>query len=287
VSTDLSGRRVLITGAARGIGAATAKRLHERGARLVLAGIEPEALARTAAQCGDALAVVCDVRDREQVDAAVEAAEEHLRGLDVVVANAGVAAQLPIAGGDPEVFERTIEVNLLGVYYTLRAAGPHIAHEGGYALAIASLAAAVHPPLLGAYSASKAGVEALANALRIELAPSGARVGVAYFAELDTDMVQRGFATAAAKRIAQIRRPTRRVTPLEAGIDAIERGIARRSRRVVAPAWVAAVLPMRMLVQRGIELASRSSMESVLEIARSEDAPLTTPQPDARTRLHS
>jgi NAD(P)-dependent dehydrogenase (short-subunit alcohol dehydrogenase family) len=287
VSTGLSGRRVLITGAARGIGAATARRLHQRGARLVLAGIEPEALARTAAQCGDTLALVCDVRDREQVDAAVEAAEEHLRGLDVVVANAGVAAQLPIAGGDPEVFERTIEVNLLGVYYTLRAAGPHIAHEGGYALAIASLAAAVHPPLLGAYSASKAGVEALANALRIELAPSGARVGVAYFAELDTDMVQRGFATAAAKRIAEIRRPTRRVTPLEAGIDAIERGIARRSRRVVAPSWVAAALPMRMLVQRGIELASRSSIESVLEIARSEEAPLTTPQPDVHTRLHS
>lgn len=287
MTADLSGRRVLITGAARGIGAATARRLHERGARVVLAGIEPEALARTAAQCGDALAVVCDVRDREQVDAAVEAAAEHLRGLDVVVANAGVAAQLPIAGGDPEVFERTIEVNLLGVYYTLRAAGLHIAHERGYALAIASLAAAVHPPLLGAYSASKAGVEALANTLRIELAPTGARVGVAYFAELDTDMVRRGFGTAAAKRIAEIRRPTPRVTPLEAGIDAIERGIARRSRRVVAPAWVAAALPMRMLVQRGIELASRSSIESVLEIARSEDAPLTTPQPDAPTRLRS
>ena len=287
MTADLSGRRVLITGAARGIGAATARRLHERGARVVLAGIEPEALARTAAQCGDALAVVCDVRDREQVDAAVEAAVEHLGGLDVVIANAGVAAQLPILGGDPEVFERTIEVNLLGVYYTLRAAAPHIAHNRGYALAISSLAAAVHPPLLGAYSASKAGVEALANALRIELAPTGARVGVAYFAELDTDMVRRGFGTAAAKRIAEIRRPTSRVTPLEVGIDAIERGIARRSRRVVAPAWgVAAALPMRMLVQRGIALASRSSIESVLEIARSEDAPLTTPQPD-HTRLHS
>ncbi len=199
MSTDLSGRRVLITGAARGIGAATAKRLHERGARVVLAGIEPDLLARTAAQCGDALAVVCDVRDRDQVEAAVEAAAERLRGLDVVVANAGVAAQLPVIGGDPEVFERTIDVNLVGVYYTLRAAGPHIAHERGYALAIASLAAAVHPPLLGAYSASKAGVEALADSLRIELAPSGARVGVAYFAELDTDMVRQGFNTAAAK----------------------------------------------------------------------------------------
>jgi NAD(P)-dependent dehydrogenase (short-subunit alcohol dehydrogenase family) len=284
VTAALSGRRVLITGAARGIGAATARRLYERGARVVLAGIEPDALARTAAQCGDALAVVCDVRDREQVDAAVEGAVEHLRGLDVVVANAGVAAQLPLIGGDPEVFERTIEVNLLGVYYTLRAAGEHIAHERGYALAIASLAAAVHPPLLGAYSASKAGVEALADTLRIELAPSGARVGVGYFAELDTDMVRQGFGTAAAQRMADVRRPGMRVAPLEAGIDAIERGIARRSRRVVAPRWVAPLLQTRMLAQRVIELATRSSIEDVLEIARGEDVPLTTPQPDTFTR---
>ena len=276
---DLSGRRVLITGAARGIGAATAKRLHARGARLVLAGIEPDMLARTAADCGDALAVVCDVRDREQVEGAVEAAVEQLRGLDVVVANAGVAAQLPLVGGDPEVFERTIEVNLLGAYYTLRAAGPHIAHERGYALAIASLAAALHPPLLGAYCASKAGVEALADSLRIELAPSGARVGVAYFAYLDTDMVHHGFATKAGKLLREVRGPGQSVAPLDAGIDAIERGVARRARRVVAPRWVGAVLPVRMLAQRAIEAATRSSIERVLEAARAEDPPLSTPQP--------
>ncbi|HYB26733.1 MAG TPA: SDR family NAD(P)-dependent oxidoreductase [Solirubrobacteraceae bacterium] len=279
MSAPLSGRRILITGAARGIGAATAKRLHARGARLVLAGIEPDVLARIAAECGDAMAVVCDVRDSDQVEAAVEAAAEHLGGLDVVVANAGVAAQLPLIGGDPEVFERTIEVNLLGVYYTLRAAGPHIAHPGGYALAISSLAAAVHPPLLGAYSASKAGVEALADSLRIELAPSGARVGVAYFAELDTDMVRQGFGTEAARRMSEVGPRRRPVTPVEAGIDAIERGIARRSRRVVAPRWVSPILPMRMLAQRVVEMATRSSIEGVLEIARSEGAPLTTPQP--------
>jgi NAD(P)-dependent dehydrogenase (short-subunit alcohol dehydrogenase family) len=225
MSPDLFGRRILITGAARGIGAGTAKRLHARGARLVLAGIEPDVLARTAAECGDALAVVCDVRDSEQVEAAVEAAVEHMHGLDVVIANAGVAAQLPLVGGDPEVFERTIEVNLLGVYYTLHAAGPHIAHERGYALAIASLAAALHPPLLGAYSASKAGVEALADALLIELYPSGARVGVAYFAYLDTDMVRQGLATEAAKLLNEISRPGQRVLPLDAGIDAIERAL--------------------------------------------------------------
>jgi NAD(P)-dependent dehydrogenase (short-subunit alcohol dehydrogenase family) len=279
VSGDLAGRRVLITGAARGIGAATAKRLHARGAKVVLAGIEPERLARTAAECGDALAVVCDVRDREQVEGAVEAASEKLRGLDVVVANAGVAAQLPLVGGDPEVFERTIEVNLLGVYYTLRAAGPHIAHPGGYTLAISSLAAALHPPLLGAYCASKAGVEALADSLRIELAPSGARVGVAYFAELDTEMVRQGFGTGASQRMRESRWSAMRVAPLEAGVDAIERGIARRSRRVVAPRWVGAVLPVRMLAQRVVEAATRSSIGEALDIALGESPPLTTDLP--------
>jgi NAD(P)-dependent dehydrogenase (short-subunit alcohol dehydrogenase family) len=279
MSAGIAGRRILITGAARGIGAAAARRLHARGARLVLSGIEPDLLARTAAECGDALAVVCDVRDREQVDAAVEAAVEHLHGLDVVVANAGVAAQLPLIGGDPEVFERTIEVNLLGAYYTLRAAGSHIAHPQGYALAISTLAAALHPPLLGAYSASKAGVEALADSLRIELAPSGARVGVAYFAELDTDMVRLGFGTQASRKMSESRLAARRVAPLDAGIDAIERGIARRARHVVAPRWVAPLLPIRMIAQRVVEAATRSSIESVLEIARAEDAPLTTPQP--------
>jgi NAD(P)-dependent dehydrogenase (short-subunit alcohol dehydrogenase family) len=285
VSGELAGRRVLITGAARGIGAATAKRLYARGAKVVLAGIEPEHLARTAAECGDALAVVCDVRDREQVEGAVEAASEKLRGLDVVVANAGVAAQLPLVG-DPEVFERTVEVNLLGVYYTLRAAGPHIAHPGGYALAISSLAAALHPPLLGAYCASKAGVEALAESLRIELAPSGARVGVAYFAELDTDMVRRGFGTQAAQRMSEVRRPGRRVAPLEAGIDAIERGIARRSRRVVAPRWVGAVLPVRTLAQRVVEAATRGSIQDTLRIALAEHAPLSTEQPAVGPHQH-
>jgi NAD(P)-dependent dehydrogenase (short-subunit alcohol dehydrogenase family)/alkylhydroperoxidase family enzyme len=273
---DLSGRRVLITGAARGIGAATARRLHSRGARLVVAGIEPELLARVAADCGDTLAVVCDVRDREQVEAAVEAAVEHLGGLDVVIANAGVAAQLPVIGGDVSVFERTVQVNLLGAYYTLRAAAPHIAHERGYALAISSLAAAVHPPLLSAYSASKAGVEALADALRIELSSSGARVGVAYFAELDTDMTSRGFGTEAASKM---RMGPRRVAPLKVGIDAIERGIARRSRRVVAPGWVAGVLPVRMIVQRLVERVTRVGLDEALDVARGEHAPLTTELP--------
>jgi NAD(P)-dependent dehydrogenase (short-subunit alcohol dehydrogenase family) len=279
MTESLEGRRVLITGAARGIGAATARRLHQRGARVALAGIEPEELEKVAAACGNAPWTECNVTDREEVDAAVESSVEALGGLDVVMANAGVAAGVPIVGGNPETFERTIAVNLLGVYYTLRAAGAHISHPNGYALAISSLAAAVHPPLLGAYSASKAAVEAMADAMRAEIRPSGAKVGVAYFGELDTEMTSRGFSTKAAKRLFAGVPIPQRVAPLEKGIAAIEAGIANRSRRVGAPGYVRALLPFRDIAQRVVERGVGDVSEA-LELAREEDAPLTTPQPD-------
>ncbi|MEX2196756.1 MAG: SDR family NAD(P)-dependent oxidoreductase [Thermoleophilaceae bacterium] len=276
--TPLEGRRVLITGAARGIGALTAKRLHEGGARVALMGIEPELMADVAASCGDAPWFECDVADREQVDTAVASAVEALGGLDVAMANAGIGAQLPLVGGDPRIFEQTIAVNLLGTYYLARAAGPHVSHPGGYVLLTASLAAALHGPLMGAYSASKAAVEALGNTLRIELRPSGARVGVAYYAELDTDMTSRGFATKAAALMPVGGHGHLPVAPVEPAIDAIERGIRRRSRRITSPGWGAAVLPLRMLVQPLIERVVRRNLVRALEIARTEEAPFTTEQ---------
>src|SRR5690554_4940888 len=130
-TADLTGRRVLITGAARGIGAALAERLHQRGAEVALMGLEPDLLAVVAARCGDAPWSECDVTDRVQVDEAVGVAVDALGGLDVVVANAGVAAQLPLVGGEPQVMERTLAVNVLGVHHTLRAAGPHVSHPNG------------------------------------------------------------------------------------------------------------------------------------------------------------
>lgn len=277
---SLAGRRVFITGAARGIGAALAARLHERGARVALAGLEPELLEATAAPLG-APWWRCDVTDRAEVEAAVDAAAGALGGLDVVVANAGIAAQLPIVGGDPAIFERIVAVNLLGAYYTLRAGGEHVGHPNGYAVAVSSVGAAVNLPLMGAYSASKAGVEALGNTLRAELAPTGARVGVAYFAELDTDMTTRGFDTEAARSFLGGRTPTR-VTPLSVGIDALERGIARRSRRIVAPRWAAPAMPARMLVQRVADRVVRSHVAGALAVARDEQVELTTPQPADR-----
>ena len=274
----MTGRRILITGAARGIGAATAKRLADDGARVALMGLEPELLERVAADCGGAPWWECDVSDRTRVEEIVDTAAGELGGLDVVVANAGVAAQMAIVGGEVDVWDRTLAVNLEGVFNTLRAAGPHVAHPGGYALAVSSAAAAVHIPLMGAYCASKAAVEALANCLRTELRPSGARVGVAYFAEIDTDMTSRGFSTDAAKHLTRSGLFSR-VAPLDSAVDAVVRGIARRSRRVVAPAWVRWLLPARMAVQPIVELALRRRVDRALRLARDESAELTTSQP--------
>lgn len=280
---SLAGRRVLITGGARGIGALLAERLHRRGARVALAGLEPDLLAQTAARAGDAPWRHCDVSDREQVDTAVAELTDALDGLDVVVANAGTAAQLPLVGGDPAVMEEIVQVNVLGAYYTLRAAGPHISHPKGYAVAVSSLGAILHPPLLGAYSASKAAVEAMGNALRGELRPTGARVGVAYFSLLDTDMTTRGFGTAAATKLME--GFPLKADPVQLGIDALERGIARRSRRIYAPFWVAGIMPIRNLTAPLVDLVTKRNALEALDIARSEQVELTTPS-EARTAAH-
>jgi NAD(P)-dependent dehydrogenase (short-subunit alcohol dehydrogenase family) len=276
---SLEGRRVAITGAARGIGALLARRLHDRGARVALLGLEPDLLEKVAADCGDAPWFECDVTDRDGVNAAVAGAVERLGGLDVAVANAGIGGQHTLIDGDDSVWDATLAVNLTGTYNLVRAAGPHVAHRGGYFLLTASLAAAIHLPLMSAYCASKAAVESLGDSLRLELGTTGARVGVAYYSELDTDMTSRGFATEAAKGMpvgGQGRLP---VAPVGPAIAALERGIARRSRHVVSPRWVGAVLSVRGIAQRVVELETRRRLPKVLEIARSERPPLTTEQP--------
>ncbi|MGH2981973.1 MAG: SDR family oxidoreductase [Solirubrobacterales bacterium] len=169
---------MLITGAARGIGAATAERLHESGANVALVGLEPERLEALVARLGErAEAFEADVTDSAALDRAVSGAVERFGGIDIAVANAGIQFLGSLAGSPAEQVERTLEVNLLGVWRTDRAVLPHLLQRRGYLLNIASMAAVSHPPLLGAYAAAKAGVEALSDSMRVELAP--ARTGSA------------------------------------------------------------------------------------------------------------
>jgi NAD(P)-dependent dehydrogenase (short-subunit alcohol dehydrogenase family) len=253
---DVRGKVAFITGAARGIGFEAARRLHARGAHVALVGLEPDELdARVAELGGDrAAAFHCDVTDPEQLAAAVDGTVARFGGIDICIANAGVANVGTIASMAVEDFERVVEVNLLGVWRTVRAALPQVIERKGYILAISSMSAVVHLPLMGPYTMAKAGVEAFADALRMEVAHTGTKVGVAYFSFIDTDMVRDSFAHPAAT-LTRKSSPKFMTTPIplsEAG-DAIDRAITGRLRITYAPRWSVILIRLRGIAQPLIE----------------------------------
>lgn len=249
---DVAGRTVLITGAARGIGAAAAERLHGLGANVALVGLEPELAESLAARLGEdrAAAFEADVTDAAAVERAVRATVDRFGAIDVGIANAGIHYVGALATSPPEQVERVLAVNLLGVWRTDRAVLPHVIERGGYLLNVASLAAASHAPLMGPYAAAKAGVEALSDSLRVELAPTRARVGCAYFGFIDTDLTREAMSHPSSQTLHRLVPPlARRVVPVSAAADAIERGVRRRSSRVWAPRYVGGALLARGVLQ--------------------------------------
>lgn len=261
MSYSVSGRTAFVTGAARGIGAESARRLHAKGANVALVGLEPDELERIAAELGDrAAAFEADVTDADAMDRAVQGAVERFGGIDVAIANAGINMNGSLATGRVEAIERVLEVNLMGVWRTDRAVIGQVTERKGYLLNIASLAAISQAPMMGPYAAAKAGVEALTNCLRQETAPTGARVGCAYFGFIDTDLVRAGFQEPATQVMRQ-EMPgflTKRA-PLSKAVDAIEDGIDRRAARVWAPRFVGAALVLRGILQ---PLTERRAMKS-------------------------
>jgi NAD(P)-dependent dehydrogenase (short-subunit alcohol dehydrogenase family) len=244
---DLRGKTVFITGAARGIGAETARRAAAAGANVALVGLEPEELQRVAAQCGsNAAAFECDVTDWDALERAVQGTIDRFGGIDVVMANAGIAPAGMVRSVDPAAFERTVEINLLGVWRTVRASLPQVIERKGYVLVTASLAAAIHGPGMAAYAAAKAGAEAFADSLRTEVKHLGVDVGVAYFGFIDTDMVR---ATDAHPALGALRAnaggPIAKTYPVSQVGKAVVEGMEKRSRWVVVPRWSRAVLVLR------------------------------------------
>lgn len=247
----IDGKVVLITGPARGIGAETARMLAARGARLSLVGLEPELLTALAAELGAGhVWFECDVTDQTALERAVAGTVEALGGIDVVIANAGIACNGTVAVGPVEALVRIIEVNLTGVVRTVSATLPHVTERRGYYLLVSSAAALAPFPGISTYAAAKSGVEQFGNVLRLELAHKGVAVGVAHPSWVDTDMVRDAQNDLAGFRamMGRLPGPFGRVTPLgdcaAAFVDAIE----RRRRKVYVPRTLAAAAALRQLL---------------------------------------
>ena len=271
---DVRGRTVFVTGAARGIGAAAAERLHALGANVALVGLEPERLEQNAARLGERTAwFEADVTDADALAEAVRGTLERFGGIDVAIANAGISFTGTLATAPVEQVERTIEVNLMGVWRTDRALIAALTRSRGYLLNIASLSAVSHAPTMGPYTTAKSGVEALSDALRLELAPKGVAVGCAYFGFLDTDLVKASFAQPSTQGLQeQLPGFMRRPAPVSIAVDAIERGVRRRSARVWAPRWIGPLLLLRGLLQPLTErraLADMSRLRAAIDAAES------------------
>jgi NAD(P)-dependent dehydrogenase (short-subunit alcohol dehydrogenase family) len=268
---SVKGKTVFVTGAARGIGAESARRLAARGANVALAGLEPEELERVAAQCGtNAAWFECDVTDWSALERAVEGAVERFGGIDVVMANAGISPVGMTRSIDPRAFERTLDINLMGVWRTVRACLPHVIEGRGYVLVIASLAAALHAPGMSAYAASKAGAEAFANSLRSEVKHLGVDVGVGYFGFIDTDLVRGADSHPAIGSMRQeTPGPVKRTYPVSVVGKAVAEGIEGRRRWVVVPGWLRPLLVLRTVLAPLIE---RGSFDRAAEADRALQA---------------
>lgn len=241
---DLNGKVAMVTGGARGIGFATAEELSRRGCSVLLIDLDPEAVTSAAGSLpGPAFGIAADVTDRGAMQAAVASAVERFGGLDVVIANAGIASRAATTRAmSGEAFERVLDVNLNGVYRTVAAALPEIIRRRGHVVVIASVYAFVNGTGAAPYAMSKAGVEAFGRALRVELTQHGAGASVAYFGFIDTTMVQQAIDAdpASERMLNRLPRPLRkRLQPRTAG-KGIADGIERRAPRIVRPrSWVA------------------------------------------------
>jgi NAD(P)-dependent dehydrogenase (short-subunit alcohol dehydrogenase family) len=246
----LNGKVILITGGARGIGAATATELARRGARPVLADLDTDALASTAASISPAPPTIeLDVTDPEACEAAVERILSEHGKLDIVWANAGIASAGTVQLTDPAAWRRTVEVNLLGPYYTIRAALPAVIAERGYVAVTASVASFAHAPGMSAYCATKAGVEGLANSLRTEVAHHGVDVATIHPTWIDTDMVREAYETGAFEILrSALRPPFKKTYPVQRAAQDIVKGFEGRRRRICVPWFVQAAHVLRPLL---------------------------------------
>lgn len=270
----LENKVALVTGGARGIGLETARILHAKGASVVLLDVSEAAAREAAQQVGERTLVIgADVSDAGAMSAAVAATVERFGGLDLPIANAGVAppaATMRVM--DADAWERVVDIDLLGVWRTVRPALDQVVARRGHVVVISSVYAWVNGMLASPYAVSKAGVEALGRALRAELAVHGASAQVAHFGFVDTGMVHDAIDNDPVGGGLDDYLPafmSRRITGAQAAAALVE-GIERRAARTVVPKWWKAYFAMRGVANPVLDaLATRDSR--IAAVIRSGD----------------
>jgi NAD(P)-dependent dehydrogenase (short-subunit alcohol dehydrogenase family) len=267
--TDLAGRGIVITGIAGGIGSAAADALRARGA--AVAGID------LAASAG---VFPADVRDREQLSAAMGAAAAHLGGIDVLITCAGIGRAQDSGDFPTEASREVLEINLVGTWNSVAAALPHLLRSRGHVVTIASALAAISAPWAAAYAASKRGVAAYSDALRLE-----------YAGRLTVTTVYPGYIRTAIHDVVNSQGATMegavRPDTLEQAAAAIVRACERRPRAVATSSrtavgvWFGRHLPALAdaVIRRGMMRARAT--RPLPSFVRADAHGIITPPPDA------
>ncbi len=234
---NIDGLVVAITGSTGGLGSAVCQTLIDKGAKLALFDMDGTAVEAQAIALGvNARGWQVDVCSMESIEKAMGEAVKHFGGIDVAIANAGISAFEPLETGDPKVFERVVDVNLIGVWRTFRAAVEHVQRRKGYLMAISSMAAFSHSPLQASYTASKAGVWAMCNSIRLELRHTGVGVGSVHPTFFHTPMMDQAIKSPAGNKLWKGNNAGLfKMVPLEKVVKGIVKGIENRSEMIFVP----------------------------------------------------
>lgn len=240
MSGVLAGKVVVVTGAARGLGEGMAVLMASKGARLALLDRDAEPLVAAVQRCGDqARGWTVDVTDEAALASVAAEVLAHFGAVDVLVVNAGVGGGGLFADSDPTAWHRVVDVNLSGSVHTARAFLPALMRSRGHLLQVASIAAVAPAPVMSAYCASKAGVEAFAHCLRAELRECEVTVGVAYLGFTDTDMVRQADADPVLGPMrAALPWPLHLTHPLAPAVARLVEGIELRRAHVYGQRWI-------------------------------------------------